>query len=155
MQQIDNMQEIERKFKVLGDSYKAAATARHHIIQGYLSRDPERTVRIRLQDNQAFITIKGKSNHSGTSRYEWEKAIPPHEARQLLRLCQPHPIDKTRYEVPVGRHTFEVDEFHGRHAGLVLAEVELAHEAEPFARPPWLGDEVTGNPDYYNANLSK
>lgn len=149
------MQEIERKFKVLSDQYKSEATGSHRIVQGYLCRVPERTVRIRLKDDKGFITIKGKSDDSGLSRYEWEKEIPAAEARELLRLCEPYPIDKTRYEVPCGGHTFEVDEFHGRHEGLVVAEVELSNGDEPFSRPEWLGEEVTGQVEYYNAYLSK
>lgn len=144
--------ETERKFLVRGE-YKSQASGSFRIIQGYLSSVPERTVRIRLKNECGYLTIKGKSNASGISRYEWEKEIPAAEARELLALCEPGIIDKTRYLVPAGRHTFEVDEFHGKNTGLVLAEIELHDEDELFEKPEWLGEEVTGNPLYYNAVL--
>ena len=147
-------QEIERKFLVKGD-FKVEAFQATRITQGYLSSVPERTVRIRVKGDQGFITIKGKGNASGVSRYEWEKEIPAEEARELLQLCEPGVIDKTRYLVHRGPHIFEVDEFHGDNAGLVVAEIELKAEDENFIRPDWLGEEVTGNPRYYNAMLSR
>lgn len=144
--------EIERKFLVRGE-YKSQACASFRIMQGYLSSVPERTVRIRLKNERGYLTIKGKSNASGISRYEWEREISAAEARELLTLCEPGIIDKTRYLVPVGRHMFEVDEFYGKNRGLVLAEIELREEDEIFEKPEWLGEEVTGNPLYYNAVL--
>lgn len=146
--------EIERKFLVRSDAYKSEATGYYRITQAYLCKVPERTVRIRIRGDRGFITIKGKSNESGLSRYEWEKEIPVTEARELLKLCEPVVIDKTRHEIPVGEHIFEVDEFHGAHDGLVVAEVELQSETEAFTRPDWLGEEVTGDKRYYNSQLS-
>lgn len=149
--------EIERKFLIrLGDaSYKTDAIACRSIKQGYICRHPSRTVRVRICDDDAFLTIKGASDASGTTRFEWEKPINPDDARALMALCEPVIIEKTRYVVPFAGHTFEVDEFSGAHSGLVLAEIELASPDEPFERPPWLGDEVTGNANYYNAQLSQ
>ena len=149
------MQEIERKFKVKSTAYKAYATQRVRLTQGYLSSVPERTVRVRLKGDEAFITIKGSSNESGTTRFEWEKAIAIAEAEQLLALCEKGIIDKTRYLVPSGNLCFEVDEFHGDNEGLVIAEIELPTEDTPFERPEWLGEEVTHETRYYNAMLSK
>ena len=146
--------EIERKFLVKGD-YKTDASKSTRITQGYLSSVPERTVRVRLKGDKGYLTVKGAGNKSGASRYEWEKEIPAEEAKELLQLCEPGIIDKTRYLVPHGNHLFEVDEFHGANAGLVLAEIELANEGEYFERPAWLGEEVTGDERYYNAMLSK
>jgi adenylate cyclase len=148
-------QEIERKFLVRSDAYKNLASKHTRITQGYLSSVPERTVRIRIRDNTGYITIKGLGNDSGASRYEWEKEIPLTEARALLRLCEPGVIDKTRYEIQSGLHTFEVDEFYGDNLGLVVAEVELSSEAESFEKPEWMGHEVTGDVKYYNAMLMK
>ena len=147
-------QEIERKFLVKGD-FKLEAFKSTHISQGYLSSVPERTVRIRIKGNQGFLTIKGKGNHSGISRYEWEKEIPVKEAEELLQLCEPGIIDKTRYLVKSGNHTFEVDEFHGENKGLILAEIELETENESFVKPSWIAEEVTGDAKYYNAVLTK
>ena len=146
--------EIERKFLVKG-SFKDQAYNQLRIKQGYLCSIPERTVRVRISGNQGFLTIKGKSNKSGTSRYEWEKNIPESEARDLLELCEPGIIDKTRYLVKQGEHTFEVDEFYGNNQGLILAEVELQSENEAFEKPDWLGEEVTGDKKYFNAMLMK
>lgn len=146
--------EIERKFLVRGD-FKSQAFRSERITQGYLSSVPERTVRVRIKGNEGFITIKGRSNASGLTRYEWEKEIPVDEARELLQLSEPGMIDKTRYLVQVGKHVFEVDEFYGENEGLILAEIELQSEDEPFEKPEWLGKEVTGDPRYYNAMLSK
>lgn len=147
-------QEIERKFLVNGE-FKSQAYQSVRIIQGYLCSVPERTVRIRIREEQGFITIKGKSDSDGLSRYEWEKQITVEDARELLQLCEPGVIDKTRYLVGVGNHVFEVDEFYGENEGLVLAEVELKSKDEPFERPGWLGAEVTGDLRYYNGMLSK
>lgn len=148
--------EIERKFLVKGD-FKAEAYKAVHIIQGYLSSVPERIVRVRVRDDQGFITIKGASSLSGLSRFEWEKEIPCDEALSLLQLCEPGVIDKTRYLVKNsdGRHVWEVDEFHGDNEGLVIAEVELADENDSFDQPQWLGEEVTGDNRYYNASLKE
>jgi adenylate cyclase len=146
--------EIERKFLVKSD-YKSSAVKQYRIVQGYLSSHPERSVRVRIRDNKGFLTIKGASNESGTSRFEWEKEILIDEAEQLLELCEPGAIEKTRFLIPVGSHTFEVDEFSGENEGLVLAEVELSSEQEFFEKPLWLGEEVTGDTRYYNAMLSK
>lgn len=147
-------QEIERKFLVEGD-YKAEAYEQSRIVQGYISSARGRTVRIRICGEKGYITIKGASNASGTSRYEWEKEIPIAEAQELMKLCEPGVIDKTRYLVRSGRHTFEVDEFYGENQGLVVAEVELKHEDEPFAKPGFVGQEVTGDVRYYNSQLMK
>ena len=147
-------QEIERKFLV-GGEFKQFAVAQSRIIQGYLSTVPERTVRVRVKGEQGFITIKGIGSESGASRYEWEKEISISEVEELLKLCEQGVIDKTRYLVNAGEHTFEVDEFHGDNQGLVVAEVELGSEAEAFEKPPWLGPEVTGDARYYNAMLMK
>ena len=146
--------EIERKFLVKGD-YKQTAFKAVRITQGYLSSDPGRTVRVRVKGEKGFLTIKGLGNASGVSRFEWEKEIPVGEARELLKLCEPGLIDKTRYLVKAGAHTFEVDEFYGDNEGLTVAEVELAEEGEAFEKPAWLGEEVTGDGKYYNAMLMK
>jgi adenylate cyclase len=146
--------EIERKFLVNGD-FKSAAKREKRIIQGYLSSVPERTVRVRIKGDKGYITIKGIGNESGASRFEWEKEIPVDEVKELLNICEPGIIDKTRYLVDVGNHTFEVDEFYGDNEGLVVAEVELKDENENFEKPEWLGKEVTGDKKYYNSMLMK
>ena len=146
--------EIERKFLVKGD-FKPFTTKATRITQGYLSSVPERTVRLRVKGDKGFITIKGIGSQSGASRYEWEKEIPVGEVNELLKICEPGVIDKTRYLVPSGKHTFEVDEFYGENEGLVVAEVELASEDEAFEIPDWLGQEVTGDVKYYNSMLMK
>jgi adenylate cyclase len=145
--------EIERKFLVLGDDYKGQSKQSTRIRQGYLSTHPGRIVRIRIRGDKGFLTIKGQSNTSGTTRYEWEKEISAEDAIELLNLCEPGLIDKTRYEVTSGFHTFEVDEFYGENQGLVVAEVELSFEDEAFEKPSWLGQEVTGESKYYNSAL--
>ena len=147
-------QEIERKFLVTGE-YKSQAYAQSRIVQGYISSARGRTVRVRIRDGRGFLTIKGATNESGTSRYEWEKEIPLDEARELLKLCEPGIIDKTRYLVRSGQHTFEVDEFYGENEGLTVAEVELSSEDEPFVKPAFVGREVTGDARYYNSQLMK
>ncbi len=148
-------QEIERKFLVKSD-YKSSTTKASRIIQGYLSSVPERTVRVRIKDKKGYLTIKGPVNESGASRYEWEKQIPPEEAEELLSLCEPGIIDKTRHIIPAGNNLFfEVDEFHGNNEGLVVAEIELPNENFSFDRPGWLGKEVTGDKRYYNSMLKK
>jgi CYTH domain-containing protein len=148
------MVEIERKFLVLSDSYKKEAVTKKRIVQGYLNSDPERTVRIRIKGEQGYITIKGKSNDAGTIRMEWEKEISPAEAEQLLTVCEKGTIDKIRYEIKYGSHTFEVDEFFGDNLGLTIAEIELTEENEAFEKPVWLGKEVTGDILFYNSHLS-
>ena len=147
--------EIERKFLVRGDDYKRQARQSYHICQGYIASGHGRTVRVRQRDQQAFLTIKGPSLDGGLSRYEFEKEITLTEAGQLFRLCEPGIIDKTRYLVPSpdGRHTFEVDEFHGDNDGLVMAEVELSAADEPYEKPDFIGQEVTGDRRYYNSHL--
>ena len=147
-------QEIERKFLVKGN-FKPEVFKSTRIMQGYLSSVPERTVRVRINGEQGFLTIKGKGNHSGIRRYEWEKEIPLNEAKELMKLCEPGVIDKTRYLIRSGNHVFEVDEFYGENEGLVVAEVELASENEPFEKPDFIGQEVTGDIRYYNSQLMK
>ncbi len=148
------MIEIERKFLVTSDAYKKEAFSQNRIAQGYLSSHPERTVRVRTKGNKAYITIKGASSESGMSRFEWEKEIPVDEAENLLLLCEKGVIDKTRYEVKMGQHIYEIDEFYGENEGLIIAEIELSSETETFEKPDWLGIEVTNDIRYYNANLS-
>ena len=146
--------ETERKFLVKDSSYKSMATESHRITQGYICKDKGRTVRVRLWDENAYLTIKGAGNAGGMSRYEWEKEITPGDARDLFLLCREGIIDKTRYIVPADGKIFEVDEFYGENSGLVIAEIELATENETFPRPAWLGKEVTGDCRYYNSMLS-
>lgn len=145
--------EIERKFLVSGE-FRQDSPESYRIMQGYICSDQDRTVRVRVRGDKGFLTIKGRSSADGLSRYEWEKEIPASEAVELMALCGSGIIDKTRYLVPFGRHTFEVDVFHGANEGLVLAEIELAEEQETFEKPSWLGEEVTGDPRYYNSMLS-
>ncbi len=144
--------EIERKFLVRGN-FKNDAHKATRIIQGYLLISPERSVRIRLKGIKGYITIKGKKNDSGLSRFEWEKEIPFDEALELIKLCEPGVIDKTRYEVKSGDHIIEIDEFHVENEGLIIAEIELKHENDTFKKPDWLGKEVTGDDKYYNVYL--
>lgn len=146
--------EIERKFLVSGD-YKSLASSRSHIMQGYICSGGGRTVRVRLRDSRAYLTIKGPSDTAGLSRYEFEKEITFEEGQQLFRLCEPGIIDKYRWLVPWRDHTFEVDEFLAENAGLVVAEVELSSEDEYFERPPFLSREVTGDRRYYNSHLRR
>ncbi len=149
------MIEIERKFLVNSDAFKSLALQKKHIVQGYLNSNPNRTVRIRIKGEKGFITIKGASNEIGLSRYEWEKEITTTEANELLLLCEEGIIDKIRYEIPVGQHLIEVDEFFGNNKGLILAEIELQSESEEFEKPDWLDIEVTQDERYYNSYLSK
>ncbi|MFY0482584.1 CYTH domain-containing protein [Flavobacterium sp. PLA-1-15] len=149
------MIEIERKFLVTSKAFKTQASAEKKISQGYLNSDPERTVRVRIANDKGFLTIKGKGNESGMSRFEWENEIPVDEASALLALSEKGAIDKTRFEIKVGNHTYEVDEFYGENEGLVIAEIELSSENEAFEKPEWLGEEVTNDERYYNAYLSK
>lgn len=147
--------EIERKFLVKNDDFKKNHYKKAYLKQGYLNTDKNRTVRVRIADNKAFITIKGKSNTSGTSRFEWEKEINIKEAEQLLILSETKIIEKTRYYIKNNDLTFEVDEFYGDNKGLILAEIELEHENQKFEKPDWLDKEVTGDEKYYNSYLSK
>ncbi|MBQ5899000.1 MAG: CYTH domain-containing protein [Alistipes sp.] len=145
--------EIERKFLVEGD-FMPFVESSSRIAQGYIARSEELTLRVRTRDDKGYLTIKGRSDEAGMRRDEWEYEIPVEEARELLRFSR-GTIDKTRYLVPVGRHTFEVDCFYGENEGLVMAEVELKSEDESFERPAWLGREVTGDRRYYNSQLLK
>jgi adenylate cyclase len=149
------MIEIERKFLVNSNDFKTEAFTQNRIAQGYLSSVPGRTVRVRIKGNMGFLTIKGPSNESGLSRFEWEKEIPLDEATELLKLCEEGIIDKTRFEVKMGKHILEIDEFYGENEGLVMAEIELNSETEAFEEPSWLGKEVTNDKRYYNSYLSK
>ena len=149
------MIEIERKFLVKSDEYKALASNKSRIIQGFLNRDPERTVRIRIRNNKGKLTVKGLSSEDGLKRFEWEKEISKTEAKALLDFCEDGIIDKVRYELILDGYLIEVDEFFGDNQGLVLAEIELKHENDPYPKPDWLGKEVTGKIEYYNSNLSK
>ena len=147
--------EIERKFLVLDDSYKHEAFSKSHIRQGYICSERGRTVRIRIRDNQAYITIKGPSLDGGLSRYEFEQEIPLADAEKLMTLCEPGQIDKFRWLVKSGDHTFEVDEFFGDNEGLVMAEVELSLPDEQPIMPHFIGKEVTGDRRYYNSQLRR
>ena len=146
-------QEIERKFLVLDDSFKHEAFSKSHIQQGYICSERGRTVRIRIKDNRAYLTIKGPSENGGLTRYEFEREIPLEDGKQMMQLCEPGIIDKTRWLVKSGNHTFEVDEFFGDNEGLVVAEVELSYEDEPYKKPHFIGKEVTGDRRYYNSQL--
>ena len=147
-------EEIERKFLVKGN-YKHLVSRKSKIIQAYLSVDPERTVRIRISSGKACLTIKGKDGENSLSRAEWEVPVKLSQAREIMNICLPGQISKTRNYVPWGKHTIEVDEFHEGNKGLVIAEIELSSEDEVFIKPEWLGEEVTGKPEYYNINLIK
>ena len=150
------LQEIERKFLINGD-FKKEAYSSVRITQGYLNSDPQRVVRVRVKGGKGFLTIKGSTNETDVSRFEWEKEISLQDAQSLLQLAEPGIIDKTRYLIKNtdGNHTWEVDEFHGENEGLVMAEIELESENEHFDKPDWLGKEVTRDKRYYNSYLSK
>ena len=147
--------EIERKFLVKDDSYKAMAYSASRIAQGYICSGRGRTVRVRIRDDKGYLTIKGPADSMGLGRYEWEKEIPMQEAQELMRLCEPGMIDKTRYLVKSGKHIFEVDEFYGENEGLTVAEVELESADESYEKPDFIGEEVTGDVRYYNSFLMK
>ena len=147
--------EIERKFLVKNDGFKSESIKEKRITQGYLSSVPERTVRVRIKGEKGFLTIKGMGNESGATRFEWEKEISVKETKELLKICEPGIIDKTRYNVKHGDHIFEVDEFYGDNEGLTVAEVELSSEDEKYDKPDWLGEEVTGDIKYFNSMLMK
>jgi len=149
------MIEIERKFSIKSEAFKSLAFAKHKIAQGYLNSNPERTVRIRIKGSKGYLTIKGKGNDSGLSRFEWEKEIDIEEAKIILNLTEKGAIIKTRYEVKVGKHIYEIDEFHGENEGLFIAEIELSSENEAFEKPDWLGEERTNDERFYNAYLSQ
>ena len=148
------MQEIERKFLVTDDSYRALAYDKSEILQGYICSGHGHTVRIRTRGDKGYLTIKGPSI-DGISRFEWEKEITLQDARELFTLCRSGRIEKTRYLIHYGGHVVEVDEFHGDNEGLVFAEIELSDVNEEILRPSFLGKEVTGDPHYYNAYISK
>ncbi|MXO31578.1 CYTH domain-containing protein [Apibacter sp. B2912] len=147
-------QEIERKYLITGE-FKSKAIKSLQIKQGYLSSIPERTVRVRIQDNQGFLTIKGSNKKNSISRFEWEKEITKEEANELIQLCEMGIIDKKRYIIPFRDKIIEVDEFYGENEGLILAEIELDDENENIEKPNWLGKEVTDDPRYYNSMLMK
>ena len=156
-----NNTEIERKFLVTSDAFIAQATKHYEIMQGYLCKEPGKTIRVRIRDNQAFLTIKSSRLREGLAKFEWEREIDLDDAKEMMLICLPGAISKTRYIIPCngerlkanGERKWEVDVFHGRLEGRVLAEIELGDENEPFDRPEWLGEEVTGQPQYYNANM--
>lgn len=145
--------EIERKFLVIGTGFKIQASKCYHILQGYLSKDPERTVRVRIKDKEGWLAIKGKRNTAGTRILEWETPIPLEEAKSLLRLALDKPIEKIRYVIAQDSLSFEVDEFLSPNKDLILAEIKLPTENTPFQKPQLLGQEVTGDPSYYNAMM--
>ena len=147
--------EIERKFLVTNDSYKEMAHHSDRIAQGYICRQGGNSTRVRVRGNKGFLTIKGPSIDGGLSRYEWEKEIPLEEGKELMKLCEPGMIDKTRYLVKSGKHVFEVDEFYGENEGLTVAEVELESVDESYEKPDFIGEEVTGDVRYYNSFLMK
>lgn len=149
--------EIERKFLVhkRDGGYRKEAYAESRIKQGYICSGHGRTVRVRIRDEKGYLTIKGPSSHGGMTRYEFEKEITIDEAEHLMALCEPGIIDKTRYLVKNGSHTFEVDEFYGENDGLVMAEVELGSEEESYEKPDFIADEVTGDWRFYNSYLRK
>jgi CYTH domain-containing protein len=149
------MIESERKFLVMSDAFKNDAGSFVQITQGFLNTHPERSVRVRIMGELAFLTVKGISDKTGVSRFEWETEIGVGDARELMVLCEEFVIDKTRYFLAAGKHIFEVDEFHGSNQGLRIAEIELTTPDELFERPTWLGQEVTGDIRYYNAQLSR
>jgi len=147
--------EIERKFLVKNNNYKKLSFKKLYIKQGFLNSDKNRIVRIRILKNLGFLTIKGISNTSGTTRFEWEREISVSDAENLLMLCEKNIIEKNRFFVKNNNYLFEVDEFLGENLGLVIAEIELKNENDYFNKPCWLGNEVTGNIKYYNSELSK
>ena len=149
------MIEIERKYLVNSKDYRSLAFSRSHIVQGFLNSHPDRVVRIRIADDKAFLTVKGRSNSAGTTRFEWEKEIPTPEAKLLLELCEKEILEKIRYFVRTGTHIIEVDEFLGSNQGLVIAEIEIEKVDDNIEVPSWVGLEVTGDIKYYNSQLSK
>jgi len=146
--------ETERKFLVKGE-FRHLAIRNYDILQRYLSIDPQKTIRLRIAGDAAWLTIKGRPERNSIARGEWEISLSPDDAGEIMELCLPGKILKTRYLVPYGRHTWEVDVFHDKNEGLIIAELELSTEDEEYEKPDWLGEEVTGRPEYYNANLIK
>lgn len=146
--------ETERKFLVKGE-FRHLSVKKIEMIQSYLTIDPEKTIRLRIADDKAYLTVKSKPGLNTITRNEWEVEIPVTDAREMTNICLPGRIVKTRYLVPSGKHIFEVDVFHDKNEGLVVAEIELHYDDEQFEKPDWLGEEVTGLPQYYNANLIK
>lgn len=144
--------EIERKFLLASDAWRQGATGVEYC-QGYLSRDPARTVRVRIAGSKGFLTIKGRNE--GVARAEFEYAIPLEDARELMALCEGPLIEKCRYNVEFAGFMWEIDEFFGENAGLIVAEIELPAADTEFARPEWLGVEVSSDPRYYNSSLSR
>ena len=146
--------EIERKFLVTGE-FRHLAVKEIKITQAYLILDPEKTIRIRIADDKAYLTIKTRAAKNTISRNEWEFQIPVKDAEEMMEVSVPGRVFKTRYIIPSGKHKIEVDVFHDKNEGLIIAEIELAFENEKYDKPAWLGEEVTGQPQYYNANLIK
>ena len=146
--------ETERKFLVKGE-FRHLAVRQITITQSYLLKDPDKTIRLRIADDKAFLTIKTPLAQNTIARNEWEFPIPLQDASEIMKISLPGKIMKTRYIIPSGIHNFEVDVFHDKNEGLVIAEIELTSEDEQFDIPEWFGEEVTGNPNYYNANLAK
>jgi adenylate cyclase len=146
--------ETERKFLVKGE-FRHLAVREIKIVQAYLSIDPQKTIRIRIADNKAFLTVKSRPKKNTITRNEWEVEVPVTDAQEMMDICLPGRVVKSRFLVPSGQHTFEIDVFHEKNEGLVIAEIELNSDDESFDKPDWLGDEVTGMPQYYNANLIK
>ncbi len=144
--------ETERKFLVTGE-FRQVVKKSINIVQRYLSIDRDKTIRIRIADDRAYLTVKGRPSGNSITRNEWEVEIPVKDARAMMLICLPGKIVKTRYLVPNGKHTIEVDVFHDKNEGLIIAEIELNDQDEYFDKPEWLGKEVTGIPEYYNANL--
>jgi adenylate cyclase len=146
--------EIERKFLVRGE-FRHLAKEQTKILQAYLSVDKEKTVRLRIAGARAYLSVKSGSKMNSLTRNEWEFPVSVSDAKEMLKICLPGKIEKTRYIVPSGRHKFEVDVFHDKNEGLIIAEIELSSENEQFDKPEWLGEEVSGKPEYYNAYLIK
>lgn len=146
--------ETERKFLIRGE-FRHLAVKEINITQAYISGSSDKTIRIRIAGDSAWLTIKSRIHGKEFARNEWEFPIPVADAREMLQICLPGRIHKTRYLVPSGKHTIEVDVFHEKNEGLMIAEIELSSEDEKFDKPEWLGEEVTGNPQYYNSNLIK
>jgi adenylate cyclase len=146
--------ETERKFLIKGE-FRHLAVRKTEMVQTYLTIDPEKTIRLRIADDIAYLTVKSRPRMNSITRNEWEVEIPITDAREMMNLCLPGRIVKTRYLVPSGKHIYEIDVFHEKNDGLVVAEIELQYDDEQFEKPDWLGEEVTGLPQYYNANLIK
>ena len=151
-----NLTEIERKFLVVGD-FRPFATSSTHIAQGYIASGNGRTVRVRIRGDKGYLTIKGPSDKVGLARFEWEREISLDEAKALMTICEPSIVEKTRWLVPAsdGRHIWEVDVFEGDNEGLIMAEIELEREDDPFEKPDFIGKEVTGDRRYYNSHMRR